>query len=257
MPIVIYLYVDAMPKRERPKACERLPAINGRVDVIDADTGMLLSLPAFANIDRYRERGCENAQSFSISYLWYENQLIPAYRYDERVKQGLHEKGHHLSVRIYFKGAWTGGRDLITRGREAWRYQPAIPHVKYPLEFYPRYYWDDPDNPSKKSLRRASLDQVWGIRNTKYRHVGTGRAFNAFCSIPPLDPTEPDSRVKAEFAHYGDSKCRGGVSADKNGNGFYFMVDVWAYHNPRFQAIKDINLIYDALVEEIQTFIKE
>jgi len=227
------------------------------VEVIDADSGMLLNLPAFANITRNNDRGCENAQSFSLSYIWYENQLIPAYLYDQRVKGGVHEKGHYLPVEIYFRGAWIGGMDPITRQKEEWRYQPAIPHEKYPLEFYPRFYWDDPENPSKKSLHRAALDQLWGVRKTKYRHVGTNRAFTAVCSIPPLDPAEPNSRVKAEFAQFGDSKCRGWISTEKNSNGLFFMVDVWAYKKPEFQAIKDINLIYDALVEETKTFIKE
>lgn len=252
-----YFKISSLPKRPVYKQCEPLPVTDGYVSVVEHETGINLKLPYYANIRRGEELGCHITRFFSIDYLWYENQLVPAGEYNVRVKKGLHKKGHYLPVRIYFWNAWTGERPPRSNPIKPWQLEPAIPHKKFPLEFYPRFYWDDPDSPSEKSLNSARLDQRWGIANTKYKQVGNGLPFRAFCSIPPLDKADPDSRVKNDFAHYGDSKCRGGISASQNGKGLFFTVDVWAYKKPTQKAVQDINLIYDALVEQIDTFIKE
>ncbi|WP_448568662.1 hypothetical protein [Thalassotalea ganghwensis] len=254
--LILSFNYNNLNQRQSVTACNRLPVVDGRVEVIEPKTGMSLHIPSFAHVTRYANRGCENAQSFGLSYLWYEGMLIPEYTYDERVKKGIHKKGHYLPVKIYFRGASEGKVTQSRFSKAQWHYQPAIPHKNYPLEYYPRYYWDDPENPSEKSLKRASLDHIWGVRDTKYQPVNTSTSYTVSCNIAALDPLQPNSRVQGEFIPYGDAKCRGVVSSGKNGKQLYFMVDVWANTNPKFQAIKEINLVYDALVEEIKTFIK-
>lgn len=256
----VYLKISSLPKRIIYKPCEPLPVVDGFVTVNELESGITLKLPNFARFSRSRAKGlgCQNVRSFSVDYIWYEKKLIPAYRYNKRVRDGFHIKGQYFPVRIYFKRAWANNKNpLPFKNKDAWHYEPAIPHEKFPLVSYPRYYWDDPINPSKSSLKSAKSSHNWGIRDTKYKQVGTGKPFDSFCSIAPLDPSDPSSRVKGDFADYGDSKCRGGVSASKGNKGIYFMVDVWAYKIPEPTAVKEINLIYDALVEELQTFIKE
>ncbi len=256
--ITVYFNISSIPKRIIYKPCEPLPVVDGFVTVNELKSGITLKLPHFADVRRSRakDRGCQNAKDIFIEYIWYEQKLLPAYRYGERVRDGLHIKGQYFHVRIYFGRAWANNKTPSPfKNKDPWHYEPAIPHEKFPLEYYPRYYWDDPFHPSKSSLKRALIDHRWGIRDTKYKQVGTGRSFDSFCSIAPLDLSEPSSRVKGDFAKYGDSKCRGGVSASKGDKGLYFMVDVWAYRIPEPTAVKEINLIYDALVEELQTFI--
>lgn len=256
--IIVYFYISSIPRLIKYQPCEPLPIVGGYVTVNELESGIALKLPSFAHIRRSpaKDRGCQNATSIYIDYLWYEQKLIPAYKYDERVQKGLHVKGQYFPVRIYFKTAWGNNKTpLPFQSKNAWHYQPALYHEKFPLVFYPRYYWDDPVTPSKSSLKIASLDHKWGIRDTKYKQVGTGRPFVSFCSISALEPSDSNFRVKANFAVYGDSKCRGVVSASKGDKGLYFMVDVWAYKAPEPTAVKEINLIYDALVEELRTFI--
>lgn len=220
-----------------------------------ADSGVALKLPHTVGFRRSRLLGCDIAKTITGDYLWHEKKLVPLSLYTTKVP-----KDAYMAVRIYYKHSWASVDEMLESIPDEispWQLDPAIPHIKFPLEYYPRFYWDDPENPSKESLHRAKSTQVWGIRDTKYRAVGTGRPFFAYCSIPVLDPNDLNGHVKSDFSRSGDSKCRGRVSASRNGKVLYFMVDVWAYLGTNQAAIKDINLIYDAVVEELHSFIQE
>ncbi|MDX1452640.1 MAG: hypothetical protein R3183_08790, partial [Oleiphilaceae bacterium] len=97
----------------------------------------------------------------------------------------------------------------------------------------------------------------WGVKNTKYRSAIDELPFLTTCSIPVPQSFENIESISADFVHFGDSKCRGWVSTTLSNKTLVFMIDVWAYRGGDQRAIMDINLIYDAVVEQLQFFMKE
>jgi hypothetical protein len=237
---------------EQAKKCQPLVNEKGFKSVKTIAGQVELKLPHFADVRRDVERGCEYTKSITIDYLWHEGQLVPQYEYTFKVP-----KDEYMPVRIFYRDSWVISKKEHLNFKEPWNYEPALPHVKFPLEFYPRYHWDDPKTPSEKSIKAAELDQLWGIRNTQHKHVNSERPFHATCSIPPINTIDLNSRVEADFSKFGDSKCRGWVSAANHGKALYFMIDVWAYKGKDQLAIKAINHIYDATVEKLQSFIQK
>jgi len=241
--------VSGCGKKNHWEACPPLPVIDGYVTTKTQQGGLTLKLPDYVDVrrDSRPDRGCQYVQQFYVDYLWYEGKLLPEAEYRFKVPQD-----NRIKLRIYFDGgAFAKVGDMYKDDKQPWNFEPALPHKLYPLEFYPRYYWDDPVHPSPGALKRAALDHIWGVRDTKYKKVTDARPFTAACSIPSVDESRPDSRIEAEFAVFGDSKCRGGVSASKNGKTLSVMIDVWRAGAPQ------INNIYDAVAEQLQSFIQE
>lgn len=239
--------------------CDPLPVVDGHVFVKVKDGDFTLRLPYYANPNRSaygdRAKECQYLKDFSIMYLWYQGKLIP-----EGTNRFKVPKTEYRPVTIYFLNDAGAGlvKNLKKPPEKSWRFDGALKHKKFPLEFYPKFEWDDPVNPSPQALQSAKFDQTWGIVGTKYKSILTNQPFTAFCDIPPLTKANPDSRIESDFADVGDSKCRGGVIAERDGKYVGVMIDVWAYKgNPSHQAIREINQIYDAVVEELKTFIQE
>lgn len=231
---------------ERTKACPALAVRDGYVAVkMKINKGsqeILLKLP---KDDARISRGsayygnCDYADWFGLEYLWHNGKLIP--EWSNRFKVPAKKR---ISVRLTVERAFLANDIQI---RESWRFTPAVLHKRFPLEYYPRYLFSDPEKPSEQSISRSKLDHVWGIRSTRYTGAD-GNPFTAYCAIPPADPFRPNSRAEGVFANYSDSKCRGTVSAIKNGKGLSALIDVWAVGAP------EINQIYDAAYEELQNF---
>jgi hypothetical protein len=223
--------------------------------IFRGDYQITLKLPEYSDIRRRNSESdnCQYLSSFYIDYLWYEGKLI-----SERANRFNVPEGEYIKVVIYFNGSGQLSDGIKSKFLiEPWRMESALPHKKFPLEYYPKYYWDDPDTPSEASIKRASLDSRWGIRDTKYLNPLTSAPFTAFCSIPPLNASKPNSRIENDFAEYGDSKCRGSITAAKKNKFISVTIDVWAHLGNDQKGILQINHIYNAVVEELQSFIQE
>lgn len=228
-----------------PESCTPLLVVDGYVTVkvktLEGD--LTLRLPEYAHIVREPSRDCQFTNHVSIDYLWHEGKLISesANRFRVpgaqhiNVRLGLNVNGQHMSVTD------------MPKPPESWRYEHALRHREFPLEFYPQWRWDGPKSVSVGSL----MDNAWGITSTRHKDPRNDKPFGAFCSIPPVDTSRPDSRVEGSFAKFGDSKCRGWLLATKNDKVLGAMIDVWAAGAPQ------INYIYDASVDQLQSFIKE
>jgi hypothetical protein len=228
-----------------PESCSPLSVVDGYVTVkvktLEGD--LTLRLPEYTHIVREPTRGCQYVNHASIDYLWYEGKLIsgtsnrfkvPADKH-MKVMLGLNVNGPHMSVAN------------MPKPPESWRYEHALRHKTFPLEFYPRWRWDGPESVSAGSL----MDNAWGITGTRHKDPRNDKPFGAFCSIPPVDTSRSDSRVEGAFAKFGDSKCRGWLLATKNGKVLGALIDVWA------PGAQEISYIYDAAVEQLQKFIQE
>ena len=252
--VVVLLAVgfSACGRSKQEVECPHLTAINGFVFTKTEQGGMSLKLPAFADVlERPDANGVCKAYFIAIDYLWYQGKLISEGKHRFKVPQ---DQKMHVNI-FLTSGVYPNVNVLPEEARRAeaelWKLEPALPHKKFPLEFYPHYYWDDPVHPSNVALKRASQDHMWGIRDTKHKSIWNGRPFRAGCNIPPLEVSNSDSRVESEFAVFGDSKCRGSVSASKNGKGLAVMIDV------RRDGATEINHIFDAVAEQLQSFILE
>jgi len=235
--------------------CSPLIAVNGYEEVTTQE-GVLLRLPKYTDIRRYSGGGldCEVLRALFVDYLWYEAELIP-----EGINRFKVERDKAVKVRLYYKGS--GKLDDLVGSEKAdkrsWVFDGALPHKLFPLELYPKYYWDDADNPSEKSIKASRLDSRWGVVGTKYRNGHNDKRFTTSCSIPPLRKSDFQSRVENSFAEYGDSKCRGNITVAKNGSYVTMMIDVWAFNGSESVGITEIDHIYDAIVERIEDFIKD
>ena len=130
---------------------------------------------------------------------------------------------------------------------EPWRFMPTIPHKFLPLEFYPRYRWETEAGPKLPSSDSGS----WGVLNTKYKKLD-GRPFTAWCAIkkPIFLSRQENYAIETPMSDYGDSKCNGSVSFEKNGTIVTFAIRNWK------DTVPEINHIYDAVYEEVQNFVQ-
>ncbi|EGG99000.1 hypothetical protein imdm_1638 [gamma proteobacterium IMCC2047] len=242
------------------EACEPLSIVDGN-KTVKTKEGVTLILPAFADVRRRSDQGqgCEYISSLYFDFLWYEGKLI-----SEAINRFKVPEGKRKVVKLYYRGSGhveearaSFRNDPESADKKPWIFEGALPHKRFPLEYYPKFFWDDPKNPSEDALKRERLDSIWGIRNTKYKHVHSGFPFTAYCSIPPADKHNLSSRIESDFAKYGASMCRGSISVEKGGEYISAMIDVYAYLGSDQEGVKEINLIYDAAVEKLQSYIQE
>lgn len=253
--MAIAIVITSCGKKEKePVACEHFPLVDDHFLVKVKDGDFMLRLPnnsGARNNDNYYNdiSECQYLRAFSIDYLWYQGKLIPEWSNQFKVP-----KDEYRPVRIYFSAAGLV-KNITAEPDEAWRYEGALKHKKFPLEYYPKFEWDNAENKPPKVLQSS----VWGILDTKYKSLIYHHPFTASCSISQLNPADSFSRIEADFAVFGDSKCRGTIVAEKDGKYIGVMIDVWAYRGgePTQQSIREINKIYDAAVEDLQTFIQE
>ena len=129
---------------------------------------------------------------------------------------------------------------------EAWQFEPALPHPKYPIEFYPRTAWVGPDNPKTKYPPPA----LWGVRGTM--DPQTRRPYRTGCNISPLDANRPESVVESDFPRdYGDAKCVGGIPVVNGKSSVSVRVEIPATGMPH------IDRIYNAVSEFITPLVLE
>ena len=220
--------------------CAPLPVVDGHVIVkmkIQKGGEMTLRLPNYVNVERsaaiYGE--CQYARGLTVYYTWFNGRLLPGQGADERSPNDK-----DLRVQLGVRGNPARIKD------DLWRYTPAIPHKHFPLEYYPRFQWESESGPQYPSSKSGQ----WGILNTKYKNLN-GKPFNTWCSINPGNDAQPISAIEAGLEKYGDSGCKGWVNVDRNGVALSARVFIWADNVP------EINHIYDAAYEQLQSFIQE
>lgn len=221
-----------------PDVCKGPLPVDGFVSGFTEGRRALLRLPAHATINWSSD--CNEIRSFSVTLYWLDGKLVPWS--NDMLYRG--EVGGIQKVRILSKRI--GRRADVVQHPEAWRFEHAMPHRTYPLELYPRFYWDAPDRRPIKD----PPDLQWGVVGT--RSPITGRPFTAMCDIVHAGRTTQESAVNGDFRKdYADAKCRGGVSAMKGDQIIFAMIDVWAYNAPH------IHMIYNAAAVELRSYIEK
>ncbi len=234
-------------------ACDRTPPIqycpapqivNGSMELKTTPKALTLKLPANTNIgsSRFVDHGCDHFNLATMDYLWYQGRLIP-----EGQNRFKIPSDQHIAVNIYLNGS---GRALEEVSKEVqgknsdWRFTPAIPHTAYPLEFYPRAFWDVPEHPPDTPPK----DHLWGVRGT--RNPVTGRPFTTACAIHAPDNAIAEHSINAPFVKGGYNNCRGYVSVVKNGVVIEALIEVWSNGAP------ELDLIYNATSVLIESFVQ-
>lgn len=245
------------------EACPPLPVKDGfvtvKMKVLQKDGGLekgaggslkydgeiTLRLPEYARIGRkpavYDE--CEYAQRIDIPYTWYKGKLIPGQGARFDIPSDYVNRRVDVSASPE-KTGWLKDYKPV----EAWRYALATPHQYFPLEYYPRYRWETEVGPQY----RSSDSGMWGILNTKHRLLDGG-PFIAGCSIkkPAIQSGRKNPPIETPMADFGDSNCGGRIAFVKNGAVLSFGIRNWK------DTVPEINLIYDAVYEEVQHFVQE
>lgn len=190
---------------------------------------------------------CSFVRGLTLHFLYHNKKLVP------RSVYGASLNGRkYLPVAVHIDSIRHVSNEVMERiNSNLWKYESSVKHVRFPLEYYPKFLWDHPDSPSEQSLRLSKLDHIWGITGTDNKLPFSGMPFTAYCSIPVPDGTDIQSEISNEFLRYGDSKCRGSVLATEGDLLISSTVDVWAFlgSNNEQTAIEDIHLIYDNVVE--------
>ncbi len=258
----ILLFVGCDMQTNVVVPCDPLPVVDGYREIKLEDSNVTLRLPEYADLRREPSEeegeGCEYARNIFVTYLWYEGKLIP-----EGSNRFKVPDGEQVKVSLIF--GLSGDKEFVEksmqrdpRSNNNWRYDSPLAHKRFPLEYYPKYYWDDPVNPSNDSLKRARRDSIWGVIKTRYKNALTDRYFFAICPIPPSDKADPNSRIESDLANYPASTCQVGMLIATNDKYISVSMRVWAYLGGNNQkGILELNHISDAMVEEVRSFIKE
>jgi hypothetical protein len=220
---------------EPPKACPQIPVVDGFRTVVGDGGLVTLRLPEFAMIDLTQD--CKQAQFIELDYLWHDGQLI-----SEGINRFKYPDGKSIVVKAYLRSFDTSSGQL-NEALPPWKFEPALPHKTYPLEMYPRAYWQDP----AVRPERAPPDVLWGVRGT--HNPISQRPNTVACGIVRADPARQESVVDGEFGKFGDAKCRGSVYAVRGTKAVGGTVDVWAI------GVPEIDKIHNAAQKQFETFI--
>lgn len=203
-----------------------------------------IQVPDHADIRRLNSfnGGCEYARDIRIKYLWFKQKLIPMH---EWIKFSVPSDYVNRSVEIILKEG-SASNHVDNLPIEKWRINPAYPHKYLPLEYYPKFRWKNIHEPGYPS----NYSGAWGVLKTKYKNYD-GSNFTASCSIPidELKSKNFKKLINAPMANFGDSKCNGRLSVENNGIIITFAIRNWKDTTP------EINHIYDAAFDEIQSFL--
>jgi hypothetical protein len=245
--LALGLLTACKPKVE-PVACTPLPIVDGFETAMTEGDKMRLRVPKHTS---WLTADCQQIKGVELRYYWHKGELV----WNDGTQSTLEFSKQTLEhpVIIYLthfqflhEAQNIAKNDTSIFAFKPWRLEGAVRHYKYPLEFYPKYYWARPDQTPAK----APPDGRWGVLGTSNSFTNT--PFSTACDIKRNADEPQPSLVKGEFAKdYSDAKCRGGIYAVKGGKVASGMIDVWANN------AHDIDKIYNAVIEKIQTYIEE
>jgi hypothetical protein len=240
--LLICAALSACKPREIPVACTPLPIVDGFETAMTKGGKMTLRLPKHAS--RLTE-DCKQIDWAVLDYFWHNGQLIKRdaeNQFDGSIPQASRKQLVEIHL-TEFKSI----SDIAPIKLKPWQFEGAVRHYKYPLEFYPKFYWAGPDQPPVK----APPDVRWGVVGTKDLLAQYPRTTACDIGRGGSKETQADV-VNGEFhADYSDAKCRGGISIVKGDKVAFGMIDVWANN------AHDIDKIYNAAIATIQTYIQE
>lgn len=257
--LIFCIAITGCSKQVSQKSCNPIPLIDGFRYVKVEGGGWLLKLPAHVNIDQSyyenKENECQYAKSFSARYVWYQGKLLPHGIYADKLPSG--EAGQ---IQIMASASnHQKFMDDFDSEKVRYKYEIDFTHNKFPLAHLPKYQWDDPVNPSRLALDLSSPPQIWAITGSNYGTPNMHYPFSVSCDFDYIAGSFSEGNVVSTgLARNGDAKCRGGILVEKNNKYIGATVFVWANLGGKDQSnIKEINKIYDALVEELNSFIQE
>lgn len=261
--IILYAYVFLLfgcDKEVVQKRCDPIPLVDGFRTIKVKEGNWTLKVPSYVNFNSHfyyesKAEECQYVEDFSVDYVWYQGKLLSHTIYADKLPRG--EAGQ---IRVF------GGvnkrqafMDEADSEKVKYKYEVDFTHSKFPLAHLPRAQWDDPVNPSALSLDLSKPPTIWAIMGTKYGTPMMHYPFSVSCDFDYGGKKfNQESVVNASLTKNGDAKCRGGVWAEKNNKYVGGTVYVWANLGGKDQSnIKDINKIYDAIVEEFNSYIQE
>ncbi len=233
------VFVACKP-REIAVACTPLPIVDGYETAMTEGGKMRLRVPKHSV---ELAENCKDIKSVELVYFWHKGELV--WRDDNQFNPDISKASLSHPIKVYLT-EFKSISEISTPVTKPWQFEEAVRHHKYPLEFYPKYYWAGPDKPPPK----APSDVRWGV-------VGTKDLFTQFprttaCGIVPSGNVPQSGLANGDFPKdYSDAKCRGGISAVKGEKVAFGMIDVWANN------AHNIDKIYSAAISKIQTYILE
>ena len=233
--------LTACKPREIPVACTPLPIVDGFETAMTEGGKMRLRVPAHAS-DITGD--CKHIRLVELDYFWHKGELVKR-TVDNQYDTGSTGVASNHVIKIYLRSFMLVS-EVAPITVKPWQFEGALRHYKYPLEFYPKFLWAGPD----KAPTQAPPDVTWGVIGTR-SPIG-GYPFTTRCTIA-RGPNEPQAAVvNGEFAKdFGDSSCRGGITAIKGDKAIFGLIDVWA------DNAHDIDKIYNAAIAKIPTYIQE
>lgn len=157
--LVLGLLAACKPKVE-PVACTPLPIVDGFETAMTEGGKMRLRLPKHAS--RLTD-DCKQIKWAVLDYYWHNGKLIKRDA-ENQFDTSIPETSRDHVIKIYTKGFYLlPEAKSIPSSVRLWQLEHPARHFKYPLEFYPRYYWSAPDKPPTK----PSSHELWGVIGTK------------------------------------------------------------------------------------------
>jgi hypothetical protein len=207
--------------------CPAVEVENG-VYKLKIDNEIVGKFPVYSifGTEQNLERGCKRVRSLAITYLWTPDGLEP-FSYKERADD-------YSVVRVYLRGA-----GYYTQQKTEPEVRKLIRLNHYPLKI-------------PQDLVAKQNGEVY-VDGSRYSDPFTGREFRTFCNFDYKKTGGFNTNV--QFSKYPGAKCRGIIAVTKGDKWISFLVDVWAYRGTNEYGIKNINKIYDALVEEFLTIL--
>jgi hypothetical protein len=231
----------ACKPQEIPVACTPLPIVDGYETAMTEGDKMRLRVPKHTSS---LTTDCKQIKDVELRYYWHKGELVWNDGTQPTSEFSKETLSHPIKI---FLTEFKSISDIAPPVTKPWQFEGAVRHYKYPLEFYPKFYWAGPDQPPVKS----PPDVRWGVVGTK--DISTPYLRTTACDIGRGGSKETQADVvKGEFhTGYSDAKCRGGISTVKGDKVAFGMIDVWANN------AHDIDRIYGAVIAKIQTYIQE
>jgi hypothetical protein len=230
------------PKIQEP--CPVFPEKDGYTHVTSEGGLIKLKLPKWVNVSPTYD--CKHARSFDVNFWWDKGELHPMGLYfpsKSDVQGGTKAAMVYIGAHGFRKSdEW---KQEMERRIRPWQMTGAIPHKFYPLDMYPKFYWESEHEQPKQN----PYDIMWGIRGTQ--DPITGYPFKTTCSIVPVDKKDQTTATQGVGSFQGDSKCMGTINVVKGDVNVNVTVYVWG------KGFSEIDKIYNAAVVEIDKMIME
>lgn len=237
--LLIAAVLASCKPREIPVACTPLPIVDGFETAMTEGGKMRLRVPRHTS---WLTEDCKQIKGVELRYYWHKGELI----WNDGTQPITEFSKETLShpVIIYLR-EFKLLSEVAPVTLNPWQFEGAVRHYKYPLEFYPKFYWAGPDQPPVT----AHPNKVWGVVGTHSPILGF--PFTTLCGIVPRGNEAQTSLVNGDFPKDTVASCRGGLAVVKGDKVAFGLVDVWANN------AHDIDKIYNATISQIQTYIQE